>query len=83
MNGMNNFRIKRINLDRNYVFEVYIFSGIIFYNITPKLDVALITWWHALIPADKMIDDFTRIAIKSFIWGWCHGTTGLLANVLW
>ena len=43
MNGMNNFRIKRINLDRNYVFEVYIFSGIIFYNITPKLDVALIT----------------------------------------
>ena len=30
-------------------------------------DIVLITWWHALIPLDRIIDDFTRLAIKSFI----------------
>ena len=79
MNGMNKAYKSRQKLSfwDKHIFRHY------FYNITPKLDVALITWWHALIPPDKMIDDFTRLAIKSFIWGWCHGTTGLLANVLW
>ena len=37
------------------------------FNITPTMDIALITWWHALIPLDIIIDDFTRLAIKSFI----------------
>ena len=63
MNGINLI----FGRETQYLFETKLFSSISFYNITPTMDIVLITWWHALIPLDRIIDDFTRLAIKSFI----------------
>ena len=61
MNGINLiFGRETQNFLRLSYFQPLVFK----YNTD---DIVLITWWHALIPLDRIIDDFTRLAIKSFI----------------